>query len=214
MMANSSRVEYSRHDTLLLKGLAIVAIVFHNYFHWFYTTTRENEFGFSAENFPNFIDAVISTPQEIIHAFFTYFGHLGVVLFIFISAYGLAKSYPHVSGYFSFVVSRFRKIYPPVIIALAMWLIFFGRQQGVTGPFYYLIDHIDSVMYLLLGVSNFIPGYAMKPVGPWWFIPFILQFYLLYPVLTRLASDYRRSMIVTAILGMVVTIFVNPLLVQ
>lgn len=207
-------MNYSHKDTLLIKGFAIFCIVFHNYFHWLYHATKENEFGFSSSNFPNMIAAITSSPQEILHAFFTYFGHFGVVLFIFISAYGLTKSHSEFNSYPNFIISRFKKIYPPVIIAIILWLVIFGRKQGVLGPIIYLGDNIESVTYVLLGISNLIPGYAMKPVGPWWFIPFILQFYLLFPLLIKLAKQYKYSMLVISIAGLLVNMFLNPVLIQ
>lgn len=214
-MKNKAVIEYSRHDTLLLKGLAIIAIVFHNYFHWLYTGTKENEFNFSPENFTNMLVAIGENHWEFIHAFFTYFGHFGVVVFIFISAYGLAKSHPNINHPFPFVVARFKKIYPSLIIALIMWLIFFGRKQGLTmGPILYFWDNVDSISYLLLGISNLIPGYALKPVGPWWFIPFILQFYILFPFLIQLLSKFHSAALLLSLLGLLLNIFVNPLLIE
>lgn len=213
-MTNNSALNYNHHDTLLIKGFAIIAIVFHNYFHWLRHPIRENQFGFTADNFSNMIIAVSSNPQQLLHAFFSYFGHFGVVLFIFISAYGLAKSHKHINNFSTFINSRFKKIYPSLFIAIAMWLILYGRKQGITGPIYYLGEHIESISFVLLGVSNIIPGYTMKPVGPWWFIPFILQFYLIYPTLTRLAIKYNYAMPIIASAGILLNIIINPILIE
>lgn len=48
----------------------------------------------------------------------------------------------------------------------------------------------DSLLWKALLVSNFIPGQALMPVGPWWFLPFIFQFYLIYPFLLRLYQKF------------------------
>jgi peptidoglycan/LPS O-acetylase OafA/YrhL len=35
-------------------------------------------------------------------------------------------------------------------------------------------------------LSNILPGYGLPPVGPWWFIPFIIQFYAIWFLLRKL----------------------------
>ena len=35
-----------------------------------------------------------------------------------------------------------------------------------------------------------VPGHDLPPVGPWWFLPFIMQFYLIWPWLAGLARRY------------------------
>ncbi len=211
---NNIYFEYNKLDSLLLKGLAIIAIVFHNYYHWLYQKTKENEFWFQPENFSNYIKAIIESPSELVHASFTYFGHLGVTVFIFISAYGLGKSYPKVNVYSDFIRSRISKIYLPLLIAIAFWLILFGRQGGFMGPYYFLLDNAESVSYLLLGVSNIIPGNEMKPVGPWWFIPFIIQFYLIYPLISRAMSWSQSVPLILFFTGIVINVIVNPIVVK
>jgi hypothetical protein len=74
---------------MVLKGIAILAIVLHNYFHMLWGAVGENEFDFEPGRLRSFISAV-GEPDRLIQAFFSYFGHYGVLLFIFLSAYGLA----------------------------------------------------------------------------------------------------------------------------
>ncbi|HEY3707185.1 MAG TPA: hypothetical protein VGL22_19145, partial [Terracidiphilus sp.] len=74
-------------DTAVLKGLAILAIVFHNFFHLI-SPVRQNEFVFHPGLFAVFLQTV-RQPSLAIQAFFSFFGHFGVAVFIFLSAYGL-----------------------------------------------------------------------------------------------------------------------------
>ena len=43
-------ITVNRNDTALLKGIAIVAIVFHNFCHWIPGAVIENEYNFRVEN--------------------------------------------------------------------------------------------------------------------------------------------------------------------
>ncbi|MGA8108635.1 MAG: hypothetical protein WB974_04330, partial [Acidobacteriaceae bacterium] len=80
-----------RRDTTVLKGLAIAAIVFHNFFH-FVSPARQNEFTFDPARFPVFLHTVVQ-PDLAIQAIFSFFGHFGVQVFVFLSAYGLSMSH-------------------------------------------------------------------------------------------------------------------------
>ena len=79
--------DHDIHDTAILKCLAITAIVFHNFFH-FVSPARENEFTFDPVRFRLFLEAV-RQPSLATQAVFSFFGHFGVQIFIFLSAYGL-----------------------------------------------------------------------------------------------------------------------------
>jgi len=37
-------------------------------------------------------------------------------------------------------------------------------------------------------LANFVPGKAMSACGPWWFYSFIFQFYLVFPLMIRIAD--------------------------
>src|SRR5690242_7079951 len=80
-----------RTDTAVLKGLAILAIAFHNFSH-ILTPTGENEFSFEPIRVHRFFH-IVCDPHDALQALFSYLGHFGVELFIFLSAYGLALNY-------------------------------------------------------------------------------------------------------------------------
>lgn len=42
----SFTVNLTKEDTLIIKGIVIIAIVLYNYFHLFKEVVRENEFGY------------------------------------------------------------------------------------------------------------------------------------------------------------------------
>ena len=78
-------------DTTILKALAILAIVFHNFFH-VAVNVHENEFDFRPERFGVFLQAAVH-PSLTIQALFAFYGHYGVQIFMFLSAYGLARTH-------------------------------------------------------------------------------------------------------------------------
>src|SRR3569833_837617 len=76
--------ELDQKDTTILKALAILAIVFHNFFH-VAVKVHESEFDFDPTRFGVFLDA-LAHPSLAIQALFAFYGHIGVQNFIILSA--------------------------------------------------------------------------------------------------------------------------------
>lgn len=82
----------TKDDTLALKGLAMAAIVAHNFLHQIRPVPLENEFGFhSAEGMWTALAICVKHPLELLHVLLSFFGHYGVIFFVFLSGYGLTK---------------------------------------------------------------------------------------------------------------------------
>jgi hypothetical protein len=63
-----------------------------------------------------------------------------------------------------------------------------------------------------LGIHNLYPGHYYPKVGPWWFIPFIVQFYLLWSFLGgRLTSLSKNAMLAVGLSGIAFKYVVIPL---
>lgn len=176
-------------DSSVLKAIAILAIVFHNYFHLLPGAATENEFAFDPRHFKYFL-TVVQEPNQTIQALFAYFGHFGVQLFIFLSAYGLAAKYWTVPSWSGFVWSRIKKIYPMWFLALGLWLMLKLVQEGPVELGQYLNRQGDELVLTTLGVLTLLPGYKLPPVGPWWFLPFIIQFYCIWSLLAWFARRF------------------------
>ncbi|HEY6342397.1 MAG TPA: acyltransferase [Bryobacteraceae bacterium] len=176
-------------DSEILKGIAILVIAFHNYFHKL-SLAKENEFEFHPERIFVFLRAV-RDPHESLQALISFFGHYGVQIFVFLSAYGLAKKYwNHAPGWAGFVWGRVRKLYPLFIAVMVLWVLVVGLAKGPTGPWQMIHAHGAALAATLLGILNLVPGHSLPPVGPWWFMPFIVQFYCLWPLLKRFAERF------------------------
>ncbi len=84
----------NRTECNILRGIAIVGIVLHNYCHWLRPIVKENEYQFNQHNVDWFNNVMAHGFNE--RTFFhllSFFGHYGVPIFLFLSAYGLVMKY-------------------------------------------------------------------------------------------------------------------------
>lgn len=191
----------SREQTAFLKGIAILLIVFHNYYKWVLPITGENEFWFSADYIGKSLVYLRSDPMQFLNIFFSFLGFYGVQLFMVISAYGLTRSWNREpTGYGRFVIHRFDKLYPSLFFAAVLFIIInIIREARMPGP-----DLLKDMLYQLALVPCRPTGIS----GPWWFYSFIFQFYLVFPVMmwvNRKAGSKGLAGLV--IIGYIVTIF-------
>lgn len=176
----SSLNNYTKRDTSIIKGFAILCIVLHNYFHWLAPSTGENEFNFSPANVRNLYHLLGEQPGEFVNILFSYFGHYGVQLFIMISGFGLALSMMNrPKTWESFVLTRLKKLYPLLLTAMVFFffgkLLMEGRGLGAW--------ELKEIGYKLLFIHTLLPNSGLSVCGPWWFFGLIFQLYLLFPLL-------------------------------
>lgn len=84
-------LDLSRRDTSLLKGLAILLVVFHNYWHNISGAPLESEFFLRKHSLYEWLYQIIDKPWDFLHPTMSVFGVYGVHIFIFLSGYGLTK---------------------------------------------------------------------------------------------------------------------------
>jgi peptidoglycan/LPS O-acetylase OafA/YrhL len=193
-------------DSAILKGMAIAAIVFHNFFH-FVSPAHQNEFTFDPRRFVIFVQTVCH-PSLAIQACFSFFGHFGVQIFVFLSAYGLAKSHwDDPSSWGAFMAGRIRKLYPAFCVIVLPWFIVGCFTIHSLQAF---VHTGLEIALMLLGVSTLL-GFGLPPVGPWWFIPFIVQFYAIWFLLRKLTNRYGWvGLLAVTALCAALTAAVNP----
>lgn len=119
---------------------------------------------------------------------FSYFGHYGVQIFIFLSAYGFTIKYQKIEiKYLSFFTQRTKKIYSAFFVCMAIYI----SLQYINNNYYNGPNlQWKSLIWKATILSNFIPGEALKPVGPWWFFPLIIQIYAIFPILLKLHKQH------------------------
>lgn len=179
---------YSQKDTSILKGFAILCICLHNFFHHLLPTTGENEFSFSINRINNFFDQLATTPEEFIRIIFSYLGHYGVQIFIFISGFGLTLSMlKHNKSWLNFMIDRLKKLYPLLLTGIVFFILstilMYDRMPWKV--------HLQELNYKLLFIHTLIPNQGLSVNGPWWFFGLIFQLYLIFPLLFHFIKKYN-----------------------
>ena len=195
----------TRNECNALRGLAIIGIFLHNYCHWLGPIVKENEYQYFQKN----VDALNVALSQLDHHLFmhlvSFFGHYGVPIFLFLSAYGLVMKYEHkpdvtISANSSMEVIQFqmRRIwdfiryhYLKLFKMMIVGYVAFTMVDAITaGRHHYKV--IDVVSQLLM-FNNVLPNpdRIIWP-GPYWFFGLMLQFYIIYRLFL-----YRRHWGVT-----------------
>ena len=178
----------SRAECNAMRGLAIIGIFMHNYCHWLGGIVRENEYQFFANNVYGLNRAIAHADSLLPVHLFSFFGHYGVPVFLFLSAYGLYCKYESRpddksdTGCVSFIRVHFLKLFKMMIVGFVA----FTMIDAITpGSHHYAASHIITQ---LLMVNNFMPSpdKVIWP-GPYWFFGLMLQLYIVYRLLF-----YRR----------------------
>ncbi len=179
----------SRSECAALRGLAIIAIVLHNYCHFIGSIVKENEYLFSASNNLRLMQ-VLEHPDGLLPVhLLSYFGHYGVPVFLFLSGFGLVMKYERGDARpdawtrrLSFVRYHYLKLLRMLIVGFTLFLM----ADAVTpGRFHF---HWDNVVAQLLLYINVLPT-PDKIIWPgiYWFFGLMMELYIVYRLLL-----YRR----------------------
>ena len=203
--------DLTKDDTLRYKALAIMMIVLHNFFHGIAPKPHHNEFSFSSNHWNDYIHIIFNQPEYFIQASFSYFGHYGVQIFLFLSAYGLTKQYMnHYTRYSQYLKYRIIKIYPAFILSFLFFILYISQLEHMN-PLVFIQLHGESIIYKLTFISNFIKGELVTLVGPWWFISLIVQFYIIFPLLIKISNLYNDwSLFFISIISILLTAWLQP----
>ena len=101
--------------------------------------------------------------------------HFAVPGFIFLSGYVHAKKYRQYSGVLVFYRRRFRSIVIPYLFVSGCYILWAYLSHPHPG-----LHSVKRLLFLI-----FISGVD----GPLYFVPVIVQFYILFPLLARVFSD-------------------------
>ena len=182
-------------NSQVLRGLAILSIILHNYTHWMHGAIFENEFTYQAWHVSKFQNYLSHTDRRLPLQLFSFFGHYGVVIFVFLSAYGLEKKYGRTTKEvrpLPFIWTHYLKLLSMCIVGYAAYLL--------LNAFYisYTASTIFGVLSQLTMLCNLqICSFDTFASGPYWYFGLMLQLYVVYRLLL-----FRRSwgVIVGAIL--------------
>lgn len=162
-----------------MKGIAILGIMLHNYCHWLKDIVRENEFTWRQLRCDRLLE-VLQQPDELLPMhLFSFFGHYGVTVFLFLSGFGLVMKYersplPEV-GIWRFLRYNYLKLFRILVIGFVL----FVMLDAITPAMH---RYKASEVVAILGMyANFLehPAQVIWP-GPYWYFSVTLQLYLLY----------------------------------
>ena len=161
-----------------MRGIAILAIMLHNYTHWLGPMVKENEYTFDHNNVRRLLAELASPSVELLSHILSFFGHYGVPVFVALSAYGLYRKYEAggaESRAVSFVASHWRKLF---LMMATGYTAFVLVDYMTPGHYHY---RFWNVVGQILMVSNLYtePDHAIWP-GPYWYFGLMLQLYIFY----------------------------------
>lgn len=174
--------ELGKDECIALRSLAILCIVIHNFAHWLPGAARENEFAYSLRNSLHFFYSLLSC--DIIIQMFSFWGHLGVPIFVFLSAYGLSVKYEGATQIQrkKFLFTHYKKLFSPLLFGtIAYIFIMFLKDGEISFSIHRLITQCTMTLNLIFPYEqNITPG-------PYWYFGMTMQLYIIY-----LFVVYRR----------------------
>ena len=181
-------------DCNVLKGFAIICIVLHNFCHWLPGCAVENEYTFSVERTFRFIE-LLTHGHYVMLNIFSFAGHYGVPVFLFVSGYGLVKKYEnrdeHI-GIFSFIWYNVKKLWWLLALGLPLWFI-----SDMYLHNWHWSHHWYNVLQLLTFTGNLFPNTDLL-LGPWWYFSLTMQLYVIYRLFL-----YKRGWISLAVVTLI-----------
>ncbi|MBR5749669.1 MAG: acyltransferase [Prevotella sp.] len=169
----------TRKECTAMRGIAILAIMLHNYTHWLKGIVRENEYTWQYEKWDQ-LWQVVQHPDELLPMhLLSFFGHYGVPVFLFLSGYGLVKKYeqgdlPEV-GIWRFIRYSYLKLFRIFIVGFVAFILL----DAITPNMHrYLWTEVVAMLGMF---ANFFenPSKVVWP-GPYWYFSITLQMYILY----------------------------------
>ena len=181
----------TRGECEAMRGLAIIGIFLHNYCHWLNPVVKENEYQYFQSN-TDWFKQVLSAPDELLPMhLLSFFGHYGVPVFLFLSAYGLVMKYETsadgqslqrdrsgLEGVFSFMQHHYKKLFKMMILGFVVFTMIdlmtphshhyeASDIMAMLGMFNNLLPHPDDIIW----------------PGPYWFFGLMLQCYFVFRLL-------------------------------
>lgn len=186
-----------------MRGIAILGIMLHNYCHWLGFAVKENEYTFDAARPMQFWEKLTSLDSDIFIHFFSFLGHYGVPIFLFVSGYGLVKKYEQTAVPASsaalpippgvqilpFMRYHFLKLFRLMVFGyVAFVAVYFLRNDD--GGVVYSLDRVLAQLGMVVNFVYHYPDKIIKP-GPYWYFGLMLQLYALYIILYHRRRSWK-----------------------
>ena len=189
----------SRLETQVLRGIAITAIVLHNYCHLLPGTATENEFAFDAVKPRLLVDALQNADHTFLMQLLSFFGHYGVAVFFFLSGYGLVMKYERGPAGeelrpLPFLWKHFKKLFVLMAGILVPFIIYQLATRSMPLNGWSLMDVLAQLSMTVNALLVF-PQFHIKPT-PFWFFGCIMQLYVIYILVLH---RWRRGSLLLAV---------------
>lgn len=182
-----------------MRGLAIIGIFLHNYCHWLGFAVKENEYTFTMSKASDLMQALAQPDLNLPVHLVSFFGHYGVPVFLFLSAYGLVMKYekrgalsPKQTNVVPFLKHHYVKLFKMMIVGFVA----FTMVDAITpGPHKY---HVMDILGQMFMFNNMMPDpdHVIWP-GPYWFFGLMMQLYIVYRLLLWRKGDVYALLLVT-----------------
>lgn len=185
-----------------MRGLAIIGIFLHNYCHWLGFAVKENEYTFTISKSSQLIQAIMSPDWDLPVHLLSFFGHYGVPVFLFLSAYGLVMKYENRGGnrpassqtaFLPFVKHHYQKLFKMMIVGFVIFTIVDAMTPGAHR--YQVLDIIGQIFMFNNMMPD--PDHVIWP-GPYWFFGLMMQLYIVYRLLLWRRGDIFPIVLVIA----------------
>ncbi len=172
----------SRTQTTALRGVAIIGIILHNYCHFLNFAVKENEYTFDAERPHQMMEKLMTLDKDLFIHIFSFFGHYGVPVFLFVSGFGLVMKYERSRqervAALPFMTYHYLKLFRLMILGFVTFILVYVLRHD-DGAVVYAFDRVVSQLTMVINFVYEKPQQIIKP-GPYWFFGLMVQLYLLY----------------------------------
>lgn len=204
----------TRNECSAMRGIAILAIMLHNYCHFIGSIVQENEYQFFSSNNERLLQALTHPDALLPVHLLSYFGHYGVPVFLFLSGFGLVMKYegltpapsPKGEGNYDilgFVRYHYLKLLRMLIVGFSLFLVV---DVLTPGRFHFHWDHVIAQLLMYINVLP-TPDKIIWP-GIYWFFGLMIELYIVY----RLLLYRQKSWTVVALIAVcwLLQVFCDP----
>lgn len=186
---------FSKYSITVLKGIAMMFIVFHNFLIFQPNSKFYNEEKFSSHNVIQFLDHLWPVQwHESFSAIAIFFGHYGVQIFIFCTVYGLSQLYKsdNFTSYYSHLKTRFTKLLLLLGLGILIFILCYYLESKRIYP---LSLFLKNALLLLTTAGNFSKTtlYSMF-TGPFWYFGLTFQLLLILPYLFKIITKHGLTL--------------------
>lgn len=197
-------MDLNRDNCNVLRGISILLIALHNFCHQISFAVKENEYLFKKQNYDAFINSIINFDlYEFPINFFSFFGHYGVPIFLYLTGYGLIIKYgTYNNKRLTFIKYEYLKLLRLMLPGFLLFLgIFLYRKH-------YLPLSLKEIGAQILMITNVFHGlnFRIKP-GPYWYFGLTFQLYLLYIIIINTKGN-NRTRITIKILSLILICYI------